>query len=319
MGGYVRRQYPQWSWSFSRQQMFAACPRRYYYNYYLSHNGWESEAPQEAALAYRLKKLTNIYLVLGDAVHKSAAALVEKINRGQALPQAAQVEEEVRRQLRRVWISSRDQKDLFLKRPNRVEMLHEFYYGQGPSAAVVAQINSRVQETAGALVNSQLWPELRDGGAEIIACEQFDTFQIGNTPVYAVPDLLFRDLQNRWVIVDWKTGQASGDDREQIALYALYAHKKHGVPAQSLLGRLEYLNLESSRKLTFTAKDLQAVEEQARGSMAQMRTYLADSQRNVAKSQGHFPLTSRRSQCPGCNFYQLCQGELEQSAPSAKR
>ena len=142
MTGYVRREYPEWSWSISRQQTFASCQRRYYYHYYGSHNGWEFSAEHEAALAYRLKKLTNLYMVLGDALHKSAQQIVEGIARGRAVPRAEQVEEEIRRQLRRVWRSSRDERDLFVRRPNRVDMLREFYYQMAVSDTTLERSTS---------------------------------------------------------------------------------------------------------------------------------------------------------------------------------
>src|SRR5690554_3955823 len=102
---YVRREYPEWSWSFSRHQTFSSCHRKYYYHYYASHNGWEEQAPELAALAYRLKKITNLYTTLGDAVHKAAENLVSLIRRGRELPDAAEVEESIREQLRFVWRS----------------------------------------------------------------------------------------------------------------------------------------------------------------------------------------------------------------------
>lgn len=187
MSGYVRTEYPVWSWSFSRQQLFASCQRRYFYNYYASHNGWEWNAPPEAALAYRLKKLTNLYIVLGDAVHKSAQLMVERLASGRTLPSADWVEEEIRRQLRRVWKSSRDDRDQFLLRPNRVDMLQEFYYRREISQNVIAKINGRIGETARALVNAQVWAELQKKEVEIVSCEQFDTFTIDGTPVSRCP------------------------------------------------------------------------------------------------------------------------------------
>ncbi len=313
MGGYVRREYPQWSWSFSRQQMFASCPRRYYYNYYRSHNGWEYQAPEEAAAAYRLKKLTNLYLVLGEAVHRSAEQMVQRIQAGRPLPEAETVEEEIRRLLRQVWISSRDNQALFLQKPNRVAMLHEFYYGLEIGGDVLAKINARAVTSANALAASPIWQALQASETEIVSCEQFDTFLIGETPVYAVPDLLFKDGAGRWVIVDWKTGEEVEDNQEQVALYALYAHRKHGVPPQSILGRLDYLNLGTVRELTFSASDLQQVEAYAVESMAQMRSYLKDPEQNIAKAQADFPLTNSRGRCLWCNFYELCQEELIES------
>ena len=313
MSGYVRREYPEWSWSFSRQQTFMACPRRYYYHYYGSHNGWEFQAPREAALAYRLKKLTNLYLVLGEAVHKCAEQMVEAVQMGYALPTAETVEGEIRRVLRQVWKSSRDNQALFLQRPNRVAMLHEFYYGMEIRDEVIEKINARASASAKGLVATTIWWMLAEEGAEIVSYEQFDTFPIGDAPVYAIPDLLFRTAHEQWIIVDWKTGEEVEDNKEQVALYALYVQKKHGVPAESILGRLEYLNLGETRELTFTQDELEQVKAYALDSMADLRSYLRDPVQNIAKPKEEFPLTEFRQQCPWCSFYELCQEELAES------
>ncbi len=313
MSGYVRREYPQWSWSFTRQQTLLSCPRRYYYNYYGSHNGWEYGASAEAALAYRLKKLSNLYLVLGDALHKSAFQIVERLVEGKSLPGADVVEEEMRRHLRRVWRSSRDDMDMFLRRPNRVDMLQEFYYQMEVSEATLAKINQRLRQVAAALVATPVWEDLGEDGAKVIASEQFDTFIIDNTPVFAVPDLLYRVQDGRWIIVDWKTGEEMEDNQDQVALYALYVHKKHGVPPERILTRLEYLSLQVSKEQTFTGKDLQRVEDEARAGIKEMRDLLVDPAENVPSPKEAFALTKARGQCPLCNFYELCQKELELS------
>lgn len=38
---YIRREYLEFSWSYSRKNSFHDCLRKYYYHYYASHNGWE--------------------------------------------------------------------------------------------------------------------------------------------------------------------------------------------------------------------------------------------------------------------------------------
>lgn len=310
MSGYVRREYPQWSWSFSRNQMFVSCPRRYYYNYYGSHNGWEFSAPPSAALAYRLKKLTSLYLVVGDALHKSAEQIVERVVAGHDVPSVDFVEQEVRRQLRRVWISSQKDQDLFIKRPNRVDMLHEFYYGMEISEKTIEKINERVTRVSEALVQSEVWKELSKPGAELISCEQFDTFPINDTPVYAVPDVLYKTSSGQWIIVDWKTGEEIEDNKEQVALYALYVMKKHGVKAESIIARLEYLSLGIGKELTFSSNELEAVQEGAIKSMEKMQKLLIDSDENRPMDKESFILTEQKSLCPWCNYYELCREEL---------
>ncbi|MCK9526106.1 MAG: PD-(D/E)XK nuclease family protein [Limnochordia bacterium] len=311
MSGYVRREYPQWSWSFSRHQTLTSCPRRYYYNYYGSHNGWESGAAPEAVLAYRLKKLSNLYLLLGDALHKSAYRMVERVTEGRELPGPDVVEDEIRRRLRSVWRSSRDEGELFRRRPNRVDMLQEFYYQLEISEATLAKINERISKVSEALVASSVWEELAAKGVALVACEQFDTFSMGETPVFAVPDLLYKRPDGIWTIVDWKTGEEVEDNADQMGLYALYVHKKHGIPAEQIRARLEYLSLQTQKEAEFTAKELQGVVTWARESMEQMQELLIDVSLNIPKPKDDFALTDARAMCPWCNFYELCQKELE--------
>lgn len=45
------------------------CYREYYYTYYGSHNGWIDNVTDEQKVAWRLKKLTNIWLMFGDKLH----------------------------------------------------------------------------------------------------------------------------------------------------------------------------------------------------------------------------------------------------------
>jgi hypothetical protein len=232
---------------------------------------------------------------------------------GKVLPGADFVEEEIRRQLRKVWKSSRDDRDLFLRRPNRVDMLQEFYYQMEVSEETLAKINERIKQVSRAIVASTVWGELGARGVELISCEQFDTFTIDGTPVFAVPDLLYRSSEGSWTIVDWKTGDEVGDNQDQVALYALYVQNKHKVPAEKIIARLEYLSLQTQRQLTFTPEDLMVVEEKARASMKKMRDLLIDPAENIPKSKKAFVLTDSRGLCPWCNFYELCKGELERS------
>ena len=61
----------EFSWSASRAGGFATCRRRYYFDYYLSWNGWNASAPQERRTAYLLKKMTRMPMLAGDLVHQA--------------------------------------------------------------------------------------------------------------------------------------------------------------------------------------------------------------------------------------------------------
>ncbi|KPV58165.1 hypothetical protein QJ48_18160 [Paenibacillus sp. A3] len=75
---FEKKTYPDWSWSLSRHNVFEECQRKYFYNYYASHNGWLKESPIENQVVYRLKQITNLYLIFGESVHEIAQYIISK-------------------------------------------------------------------------------------------------------------------------------------------------------------------------------------------------------------------------------------------------
>ena len=53
-----------------------SCEREYYYTYYGSHNGWIFTSSEEQKIAWRLKKLTNLWMCFGEAVHKQIRGII---------------------------------------------------------------------------------------------------------------------------------------------------------------------------------------------------------------------------------------------------
>ena len=174
----------------------------------------------------------------------------------------------------------------------------------------MTKINERITLVSQALVASEVWDILAREDVSLVASEQFDTFFIEQTPVYAVPDLLYKSEDGQWTIVDWKTGEEVEDNEDQVALYALYVHEKHGVAPEQIRARLEYLSLGITKETSFTQEGLAEVEKRAKASMAQMRKLLLDPVQNIPRPKIDFALTDARAMCPWCNFYELCQQEL---------
>ncbi|MGC1135804.1 MAG: hypothetical protein WA941_23470 [Nitrososphaeraceae archaeon] len=59
----------KFQWSISRQRNFDKCKRLYYYNHYGMWGGWDTYAPEETKLCYRLSKMTNLQMLAGSVVH----------------------------------------------------------------------------------------------------------------------------------------------------------------------------------------------------------------------------------------------------------
>ena len=63
-----------------------------------------------------------------------------------------------------------------------------------------------------------------------VEAERFRYTHMNDVKVTIVMYFVYRDIQEgKWIIVDWKTGKESYEDRHQLALYALYLQKAFKV------------------------------------------------------------------------------------------
>ena len=69
----------------------------------------------------------------------------------------------------------------------------------------------------------------------------FSSINYDSLKVYSKIDLLYKDYDGYYVIVDWKTGKASDSDKEQLLVYAWYVMEEYGVHYSRIKGRIEYL------------------------------------------------------------------------------
>lgn len=301
--------FPEFSWSQSRRSTFRECPRRYFWQYYGSHNGWLAESPEEVHLAWRLKKITNLHMALGSVVHEIAAHAVQRARGGGAAPTPAQLVEEGRAQLNRIWVQSQRREE-WERAPNRIPMLMEFYRATGPGRDLIERIRDRLYACLRNLPSAESFREAIEAPqVEVKEIDRLDFVEIEGVKVYAQPDLLYR-VGDAWRIVDWKTGARGEGHAPQLRTYAVYLRERKDLPRGPVIGRLEYL--ESGDALTVPITDRDIADERGRilASVDNMREYLANPARNEPKLREAFPLTEDTRQCPRCNFYELCEDEL---------
>ncbi|HHT26424.1 MAG TPA: PD-(D/E)XK nuclease family protein [Firmicutes bacterium] len=314
---YERREYPDWSWSHSRQRTFQECRRRYYYQYYASHNGWERNAPPLARLAYRLKNLTTMHMVFGDALHRVAAATLQQPAAAGNVPTSDHIRDQIRQILNDAYADAKKNRALWEAAPKRYVMLHEFYYNSGVPESVIAAIKQKLDICVPALVNSRSFAEVFKSGTEVVSVDSLDFFYFADTKVYAVPDLLYKLPDGRWVIVDWKTGDEDEAYADQLYTYALYVQNKHHIPADKLLCRLEYLVKGTVEEYPVSRLDLQTTQAAIAESISIMQSCLVDVNSNQPQPLETFPMCSNIRRCPYCNFYELCRPAIEQQAAQA--
>ncbi|NLB35351.1 MAG: PD-(D/E)XK nuclease family protein [Elusimicrobia bacterium] len=312
---YQRSQYPPWSWSSSRKASFVECRRKYFYNYYLAHNGWEFGADELSKTAYRLKNLTGIHLLLGSAVHEVAEYTCKIIDSSGKLPTEETLTDKVRFLLNEAWKESRQlTKDLspWKASPKKYLFLYEFYYGYGISKDLIAKIKEKMQFSIKNLLTCKSIKELQEEGVEMRLLESMDTFELFGTPVYAVPDLVYKRADGKWVVVDWKTGKEDDAHAAQLNVYCMYLRDKMGVDVEDMIGRVEYLLTGNYRDVEVTKETFEETERDIKESIDEMKAALADPEENIPHDMYSYPLSESKRFCRWCNYYELCEEELSQ-------
>ena len=305
------RPHPDFSWSQSRRSTFRECPRKYYWHYYGSHNGWLDETADEAKRAWRLKKITSLYMVLGTIVHELAAESILRVRGGGAVPDAADLILEGRNRLNRAWLMSQ-QREEWERRPGKVTMLMEFYRGSGPSRDLIETIRDKLYDCLRHLLSSESFREAVEAPmVEVKEVDRLDFVELDGVKVYAQPDLLYR-LGDAWRIVDWKTGNRHASHAPQLRTYAVYLQERADLPKGPVIGRLEYLGTGEGASIPISDRDCAEERERMADSVSAMRTYLADPVRNEALPRERFSLREDTRRCPQCPFVELCEDELEE-------
>lgn len=331
---YKKTEYPPWSWSSSRKSVFNECLRKYFYNYYLAHNGWEDSAPEEARQAYRLKKLSGLHLLLGTAVHEAAEYIWKKIKADKNYVPTEQeifennIKEKIGKALKdsKELISDDELIKKWQRNPKSYTFLCEYYYAKGKNAGekkknIVRNIGSKIQDKRKAvvkhLISSISIEELRKADPAAVLTENMDTFDICDddndiTPVYAIPDLVYEGESGERIIVDWKTGKEAAEHKDQVSIYAKYFNQKDQTDFNNIKGRIEYLIDGKAVEIEVSEKSVDETCEMIRKSIKEMKNLIVDGKiaGNQPEDMDRFPLTKVKKFCPWCSFYEMCKEKL---------
>ncbi|WP_143318155.1 PD-(D/E)XK nuclease family protein [Clostridium sp. HBUAS56017] len=303
--------YPEKSWSISKMKVIDNCFREYYYTYYGSHNGWLYQSTDEQKISWRLKKLTNIWIMFGDKLHELIKSLVKddgsEINVGE-------IKEHMRVKL------NLGVKESLQKYRNgdwdeypKGEMLQEYYYGEKLKEKDVEEIKKRIESCTKGLIVSKSYNEIKNTAKEILEVdeEKFDFIFVSGIKVYALIDVLYIDEKGNYVIVDWKTGQFSEHDKEQLMVYVLYVMERYKVTIDKVIGRLEYLLIGENYEYKFNLDDIIEINNRINMDLNVINAFLEDKDKNKPRHKEHFLMCDNISKCRKCKFRKLCLNEEE--------
>ncbi len=299
------------SWSFSRNNTFKECLRKYYYNYYFYWGGWDHNAKERIKLTYRLKQLTNYYMYKGTVVHECIEQILPFIQRSVEINFDYQD-----------WINKKIEKDMrdsqslqFIGNPKRNICLEEHYYFGADSIekSKIMQLKIDVKEQVDNLINSDIFDRIKQA-KEIISIDKLDEIYINNVKVYIKIDLLYRSKTGNIIIMDWKTGKQKDIYEEQLGVYALFAKEKfpdefknNKIAAMDVY--LQKPDLFSLHKIKedHTSKALKTIKQ----SSKKMMDLLEDENENIPMHSRHFEKISDNpdvAPCFRCKFKELCYG-----------
>ncbi|MDR4945406.1 PD-(D/E)XK nuclease family protein [Neobacillus cucumis] len=304
---YVYRDYPEFSWSNSRHKSFLECVRKYYHQYYEAHNGWEYEAPEENKSAYRLKNIKNIPLLLGDEIHKVIDRQLKHFLNGKRLFTEDEMIALVTQKLNKAYLDSTKFRQHWFHKPKRYQMLHEIYYGDGLSPDVIASAKTKLRLCVSHFFRSKTYQDiLTKLEMHVLHSEDFQTFEINGVDVFVVLDFVYKDVhQEKWIVVDWKTGKESEEDRKQLAFYALFLSQQHNIPIEDIILRNEYLLTGKSLEYKLTQFEINAAGQLMNDSIYHMLGYLENPARNKPLSIDQFQMNTS-NKCQRCNFKEKC-------------
>ncbi len=305
------------SWSISARDDFAECRRRRYWSKYAMWNGWKAEAPALSRRAYRLGKMENRFTLQGNAVERAVMWALRRRQEGRTVSADEAYQAAARPYLNQRWSESKNK--LWQTNPKKYCCLHEHYYvelhrepAEGMTARMIGQVRlclaNFLEKVLPGLGGVRPEQELPIGTLETGDPE---SFRLDDVKVYAIPDYAYR-ADNRLHVHDWKAGAPRPAHREQMAVYGLWANRKHRLPAEQIQVHLEYLAQGHTVSAGLKEEDLEYARTLVVESVAEMAEYLegGDLRRNAPLPKEDWEMSADTGTCERCNFYELCKPEL---------
>jgi len=301
----------EFAWSWSRHEMFYECPRKLYWQYYGSWGGWDVQAPETAALAYRLKQIKSVAMLVGQALHEVVRERLRMRRKAADSVPAEQIKDELERRVLKRLRESRHRDWERFANPKGYAILFEDYYGPGVDEAAQASALAAARECADGFAKSiyaRRAFEIAKERLRVIDPDRFDQMKIAidGVSVYAAPDLVVEDDDGMAHIVDWKTGRVVKANVAQLAVYGLYVAEKLGVPLERVAAHLVYVRGGETEKYGSLRESVAEARRRIATYTADVRSRLTDVEQNLAGDISLFPMTENRMLCKRCKFQEIC-------------
>jgi hypothetical protein len=113
------------------------------------------------------------------------------------------------------------------------------------------------------------------------------------------------EKNGRLTIVDWKTGNGSESDLEQVLLYVFLVSRLYTVPVEQIEARLEYLYDGDCAIYNFNCKDMEYAEEIIKSGIIDLQSCLSNPEKGIPFPEIYFQ-QNKSTKCRFCNFREIC-------------
>ena len=295
----------EFSWSISRDRIFQTCPRQYYFNYYGYWGGWENDASKRTRQIYILKNLKNRHMWTGEKVHDCIRQTLTNLQRGISVLDVDQIVDITLNQMREEFRSSREKR--YMTHPKTCA-LFEHEYEMQVSNDEWKRVADSMELCLRNFYGSETFVMLKELPQQMwLEVEDFSSFNLNNTKIWAVLDCSFQTEDGGVTIIDWKTGRSVSEDVSmQLACYAMYAMEKWSVDPEKV--KLIEYNLLANQGVEFTvgASVIENTKTYITGSVADMQSLLVDVSENLPKEESAFLKMLDEGTRANCNFRKVC-------------
>ncbi len=273
-------------------------------------------APKGVKAAYRLKQMKNRFALSGIAVDLAVKAAIKSVSQGKetTLEEALDLASAY---LRKAWIEHMESR--WQANPKRYTCIKEIYYGEFSPDDAEARLMwaAGIKERVGLCLENfygMILPKIRQYLAKgsLVAFSETDFFEkesftLGGIKIYASPDTVIQ-LDDKLVILDWKTGRPRQFYAHQMETYGLWAQCRHDVPADEIELELVYLPDGTTQKVPYGDEEAKQTFGYIKETVDDMSDKLKD--RDIARNEplkiACFEQTDKLEVCAHCNFMELC-------------
>jgi CRISPR/Cas system-associated exonuclease Cas4 (RecB family) len=269
-------------WTFQRHLTWAACPRRYWFQYVAQGDEKTSEADRVGIGA--LKRMSSLGYLRGLALHTQIRRLVPRLLKGE------RVDEDAAALAMAQWVDD--------WAADAAQKVTEARNGAAVGREVFDEIKREAQGELEAFLEKR-WREVAALGLEGLQVEKTAVFLVDRAAVMARLDLVGRRKDGGAMVVDWKTGEddPAYESEFQMSVYALAAIEAGFGGGRQVEATLIFLKSGATKSFRFTPPQLGAARDKIRRDL---KVIQPPPKREAA------PAMPEPKRCLACNFATVC-------------